>query len=79
MHLLMRTNPSHADCGHQCVQSLKPLQQSSHFLKPASMFASDSSPYGYGICERKLGSDLVGSIGGLWRFRFEDAVDARKH
>eukprot|EP00435_Cladocopium_sp_Y103_P050327 s239_g15.t1 len=44
--------------------------------------ASDSSPYGYGICERKLDSNLVGTIGGQcekWRFRFEDAVDARKH
>eukprot|EP00435_Cladocopium_sp_Y103_P024584 s857_g6.t1 len=44
--------------------------------------ASDSSPYGYGICSRKISNDIVQSIGSQcerWRFRFEDAIDARKH
>lgn len=44
--------------------------------------ASDSSPFGYGICCRKVERDIVQMIGGQcekWRYRFEDAVDARKH
>ena len=44
--------------------------------------ASDSSPFGYGICCRKLDPKTAGSIGAQserWRYRFEDAADARKH
>lgn len=44
--------------------------------------ASDSSPYGYGICCRKLDTTDVGNIGAdseRWRYRFEDAADARRH
>lgn len=44
--------------------------------------ASDSSPYGYGICYRKGDADTIQAIGSQserWRFRFEDAIDARRH
>lgn len=44
--------------------------------------ASDSSPFGYGICHRQGQGDIIQSIGSQcerWRFRFEDAVDARRH
>lgn len=44
--------------------------------------ASDSSPFGHGICCRKLDPKTAGSIGAQserWRYRFEDAADARKH
>ena len=46
------------------------------------LIASDSSPFGYGVCHRKIQSELCSEIGSQserWRFRFEDAVDARKH
>lgn len=46
------------------------------------IFASDSSPYGYGICHRTVSDStarVIGSQCERWRFRFEDAVDARKH
>eukprot|EP00435_Cladocopium_sp_Y103_P063778 s336_g25.t1 len=48
----------------------------------SDVFASDSSPFGYGVCQRQLPSDLVRGVGSQserWRFRFEDAVDARAH
>ncbi len=44
--------------------------------------ASDSSPYGYGICHRSLQGSIARAIGcqsERWRFRCEDAVDARAH
>ena len=44
--------------------------------------ASDSSPFGYGICQRHINPDIARAVGRQserWRFRFEDAVDARKH
>lgn len=44
--------------------------------------ASDSSPYGYGICHRSLTGNIARAIGcqsERWRFRCEDAVDARAH
>lgn len=47
-----------------------------------SITASDSSPYGVGVCSRVLDPELVGSIGRTcerWRYHFEDAVAARKH
>ena len=44
--------------------------------------ASDSSPYGYGVCSRKCDIGIISAVGAQserWRFRFEDAVDARRH
>lgn len=44
--------------------------------------ASDSSPFGYGICHRKGEREVIQAVGSQserWRFRFEDAVDARRH
>ena len=43
--------------------------------------ASDSSTWGLGVCCRKLDKDVVKQIGGQterWRFRFQDAMQARK-
>ena len=48
----------------------------------SDVLASDSSPYGYGVCQRQLPTEVVKGIGSQserWRFRFEDAVDARSH
>lgn len=44
--------------------------------------ASDSSPFGYGVCQRELDSHSLRSIGSCsekWRFRFEDCIAARSH
>ncbi|CAE7422123.1 unnamed protein product [Symbiodinium natans] len=44
--------------------------------------ASDSSPWGLGVCLRTLEKQEVQSLGGCserWRFRFEDALRARDH
>ena len=44
--------------------------------------ASDSSPWGLGVCSRQLDVSTVASIGSVserWRFKFEDATRARKH
>ena len=44
--------------------------------------ASDSSPWGVGVCERTLDEATIRSVGSVserWRFKFEDAVCARKH
>ena len=44
--------------------------------------ASDSSPFGIGVCSRKLDVNTVKDLGGCserWRFKFEDAMLARKH
>ena len=46
------------------------------------LIASDSSPFGCGVCHRKISPEICSDIGSQserWRFRFEDAVDARKH
>ncbi len=43
--------------------------------------ASDSSTWGLGVCCRKLDQDIVKQLGGQterWRFRFQDAMQARK-
>jgi hypothetical protein len=44
--------------------------------------ASDSSPWGLGVCERKISTTTaaeLGSVSERWRFQFEDATRARKH
>ena len=44
--------------------------------------ASDSSPWGIGVCSRKLNRDIVSTLGSQcekWRFRFDEAMRARKH
>lgn len=45
--------------------------------------ASDSSPFGYGVCYRSADPELIESMGGgqseKWRFHFEDAINARRH
>ena len=46
------------------------------------LIASDSSLFGYGVYHRKIQPEFCSDIGSQserWRFRFEDAVDARKH
>ena len=48
----------------------------------ADVTASDSSPFGVGVCSRQLDLDTISNLGSQcerWRFRFEDAVQARKH
>ena len=44
--------------------------------------ASDSSPWGVGVCHRFLDEHTVRSVGSVserWRFKFEDATRARDH
>lgn len=44
--------------------------------------ASDSSPWGVGVCSRKLDVKEVRNLGSFserWRFKFEDAMRARQH
>ena len=44
--------------------------------------ASDSSPWGLGVCYRKLDTDILQDIGRSsekWRFRFPNAINARHH
>ena len=46
------------------------------------VMASDSSPWGVGICSRKLDVKTVqefGRVSERWRYKFEDAAHARKH
>ena len=46
------------------------------------VMASDSSPWGVGICSRKIDRSVVQSFGRVserWRYRFEDSTRARKH
>ena len=45
------------------------------------VMASDSSPWGVGVCSRKMDVDEIRKYGGMserWRYRFEDAAQARK-
>ena len=44
--------------------------------------ASDSSPWGVGVCSRKIDAKEVRNLGSFserWRFKFEDAMRARQH
>ena len=45
--------------------------------------ASDSSPYGYGVCYRRdIDANVIASVGSAcvkWRYQFEDSIKARAH
>ncbi|CAE8644665.1 unnamed protein product [Polarella glacialis] len=46
------------------------------------VIASDSSPYGAGVCQRRLNPDFIkvhGRQSEKWRYKFEDAMRAREH
>ncbi len=47
-----------------------------------TLTATDSSPWGFGVCERSLDPAVCARVGRVcekWRFEFEDAIHARKH
>ena len=45
--------------------------------------ASDSSPYGYGVCYRRdLDANVIAGVGSTcekWRYQFEESIKARAH
>ena len=67
----------------QWVATLLPLFRAKINVGWSSdVHASDSSPMGFGVCQRFIDKEavrLIGSQSERWRFRFEDAVDARAH
>ena len=84
----MKTSQSPSGYGQRCggnltISAILPLFKAQINVGWSDdLTASDSSPYGYGVCSRKCDIGIISAVGAQserWRFRFEDAVDARRH
>ena len=65
------------------IRSLLPLI-AADLARPwcSTVYASDASPFGLGVCARKIDPASVRAIGSVaekWRFRIADCIGARRH